>query len=83
MRAAPSSEFIPAGSSIPAEESVKKTPSPKASTVKKMTPSASDVKKTRAAEKEPKRERPPQQKKKQRPSASKHLKKLLLWTLCP
>ena len=34
-------DSVPAGSSIPAEEYVKKTPSPKASTVKKMTPSAS------------------------------------------
>ena len=48
-------DSVPAGSSIPAEESVKRTPSPKASTVKKMTPSASDVKKTRAAEKEAKK----------------------------
>ncbi|KAI4980477.1 hypothetical protein ZWY2020_020962 [Hordeum vulgare] len=48
-------DSVPAGSSIPAEESVKRTPSPKASMVKKMPPSASDVKKTSAAEKEAKK----------------------------
>ncbi|KAI4981941.1 hypothetical protein ZWY2020_022433 [Hordeum vulgare] len=44
-----------AGSSKPVEESVERSPSPKASKVKKMTPSASDVKKTKAAEKEAKK----------------------------
>ncbi|KAI4987155.1 hypothetical protein ZWY2020_019955 [Hordeum vulgare] len=44
-----------AGSSKPDDESVERTPSPKATKVKKMTPSASDVKKTRAAEKEAKK----------------------------
>ncbi|KAI5007456.1 hypothetical protein ZWY2020_051015 [Hordeum vulgare] len=48
-------DSLPAGSTIPTEESVERTPSPKASKVKKMTPSASDVKKTRAAEKEAKK----------------------------
>ncbi|KAI4999553.1 hypothetical protein ZWY2020_004142 [Hordeum vulgare] len=46
---------VPAGSSKPADESVERSPSPKASKVKKMTPSASDVKKTMAAEKEAKK----------------------------
>ncbi|KAI4974841.1 hypothetical protein ZWY2020_048448 [Hordeum vulgare] len=48
-------DSVPAGSSLPAEESVEKTPSPKASKVKKLIPSASDAKKTRAAEKEAKK----------------------------
>ncbi|KAI4994627.1 hypothetical protein ZWY2020_034268 [Hordeum vulgare] len=48
-------DSVPPGSSIPAEESVERTPSPKASKVKKMTLSASDVKRTRAAEKEAKK----------------------------
>ncbi|KAI4990013.1 hypothetical protein ZWY2020_038376 [Hordeum vulgare] len=48
-------DYVPAGSSLPAEESVKKTPSPKTSKVKKLIPSASDAKKTRAAEKEAKK----------------------------
>ncbi|KAI4999003.1 hypothetical protein ZWY2020_057463 [Hordeum vulgare] len=48
-------DSVPAGSSIPAEETVERTPSPKASKVKKIIPSASDVKKTRAAEKEAKK----------------------------
>ncbi|KAI4999241.1 hypothetical protein ZWY2020_003830 [Hordeum vulgare] len=46
---------VPAGSSLPAEESEERTPSPKASKVKKIIPSASDEKKTRAAEKEAKK----------------------------
>ncbi|KAI5003339.1 hypothetical protein ZWY2020_030499 [Hordeum vulgare] len=48
-------DSAPAGSSKPVDESVERTPSPKASNVKKMTPSASDMKKTRAAEKEAKK----------------------------
>ncbi|KAI5006620.1 hypothetical protein ZWY2020_033863 [Hordeum vulgare] len=48
-------DYVPAGSSLPAEESVKNTPSPKTSKVKKLIPSASDAKKTRAAEKEAKK----------------------------
>ncbi|KAI5009790.1 hypothetical protein ZWY2020_011927 [Hordeum vulgare] len=48
-------DSVPAGSSLPAEESTERTPSPKASKVKKIIPSASDVKKTRAAEKEAKK----------------------------
>ncbi|KAI4972831.1 hypothetical protein ZWY2020_003756 [Hordeum vulgare] len=50
----PADDSAPAVASKPADENVsdEKTPSPKASKVKKMTPSTSDVKKTRAAEKE-------------------------------
>ncbi|KAI4968423.1 hypothetical protein ZWY2020_054923 [Hordeum vulgare] len=48
-------DSVLAGSSIPAEETEERTPSPKASKVKKIIPSASDVTKTRAAEKEAKK----------------------------
>ncbi|KAI5003154.1 hypothetical protein ZWY2020_030314 [Hordeum vulgare] len=48
-------DSVLAGSSLPAEESAERTPSPKASKVKKIIPSASDAKKTRAAEKEAKK----------------------------
>ena len=48
-------DSVPASSSLPAEESIERTPSPNASKVKKMTPSASDMKKTRVAEKEAKK----------------------------
>ncbi|KAI4975040.1 hypothetical protein ZWY2020_048647 [Hordeum vulgare] len=48
-------DSVPAGSSLPSEESTERTPSPKASKVKKIIPSASDAKKTRAAEKEAKK----------------------------